>query len=82
MSHLRVIICRVEAEGNEERMTELASIELAEVDMTKLKPETALDELETTTQRVGHTVIRELLKQQWTEIDQKLVQAYQQEFSP
>jgi predicted negative regulator of RcsB-dependent stress response len=82
MSHLRVIICRVEDEAPKEQMTELASFDLAEVAVTKLKPETALEGLETTTQTVGQAVLRELLKQQWVEIDQQLVRQYQQEFSP
>lgn len=82
MSHLRVIICRVEAEGQEEQMTELASFDLGEVEVRQLKPETALDGLETTTQRVGQAVLRELLKQQWVQIDQQLVKRYQQDFSP
>jgi hypothetical protein len=63
-------------------MTELASFDLAEVEVTQLKPETALDGLETTTRRVGQAVLRELLKQQWAEIDQQLVKRYRQEFSP
>jgi predicted negative regulator of RcsB-dependent stress response len=82
MSHLRVIICRVEAEANEERMTELASFDLAEVEVGQLKPETALDGLERTTQTVGQAVLRELLTQQWAEIDQQLVKQYQRVFSP
>jgi len=82
MSHLRVIICRVEAAEKEEQMTELASFDLAEVEVGQLKPETALDGLETTTQRVGQAILQELLKQQWVQIDQQLVKAYQQEFSP
>jgi predicted negative regulator of RcsB-dependent stress response len=82
VSHLRIIICRVEDEDNEEQMTELASFDLAEVEVAKLKPETALDELETTTQTVGQAVLRELLKRQWVDIDQQLVKQYQQEFSP
>ena len=82
MSHLRVIICRVEDEAQEEQMTELASFDLAEVEVKELKPETALDGLEATTQTVGQAVLRELLKQQWIEIDQQLVKHYQQAFSP
>lgn len=81
MSHLRIIICRVEDE-NKEQMTELASFDLAEEEVTKLKRETALDGLERTTQTVGQAILRELLKQQWAEIDQQLVKQYQQEFSP
>jgi hypothetical protein len=77
-----VIICRVEDEGQEEQMTELASFDLGEVEVRQLKPETALDGLETTTQRVGQAVLRELLKQQWVQIDQQLVKRYQQDFSP
>lgn len=82
MSHLRVIICRVEDEDQEEQMTELASFDLGEVEVRQLKAETAIDGLETTTQRVGQAVLRELLKQQWAQIDQQLVKQYQQAFSP
>lgn len=51
-------------------MTELASFDLVEVEVKQLKPETALDGLETTTQRVGQAALRELVKQ------------YQQAFPP
>jgi hypothetical protein len=43
MSHIRVLICRVD-DGASDQMTELAAFDLPETDVTTLKPETALNE--------------------------------------
>jgi hypothetical protein len=48
MSHIRVLICRVDDPASEQ-MTELAAFDLPVTDVFALRPETALDELETTT---------------------------------
>lgn len=81
MSHLRVIICRVEA-GEEETMTEVASFDLGEAEISQLRPESALDEVEGQVQQLGHQVLRELFKQQWQQIDQQLVRQQIQLFPP
>ena len=81
MSHLRVIICRVD-EGREEQMTELASFDLLEPKVSEMEADQALDEMEVTTAKVGHQVLRELFKAQWQEVDQALVNQYRQDFSP
>ena len=82
MSHLRVLICRVDDEANPDQMTELHSIDLPAADPGQMQPETALDELETEVLTVGHEVMRHLLKSEWEEVDRLLVEQYQRRFSP
>lgn len=82
MSHLRVLICRVEDESDPDRLTELHRVDLPAPEPNQLQPPTALDDLETQTLTVGHTVMRQLLLSQWQEIDHLLVQQYQQLFPP
>jgi len=82
MSHLRVLICRVEDAAQPDQMTELHSFDLPAVDPAQMEPETALDELETGILTVGQEVMRRLLRSQWQEVDQLLVEQYQQHFSP
>lgn len=81
MSHIRVIICRVD-DGSGNQMTELASFDLGEAKVSELEADRALDEMEATTIKVGHQVLRELFKAQWAEVDQVLVEQYRQDFSP
>jgi hypothetical protein len=81
MGCLRVTISRVD-EQNEDRMTELASFDMPEVDVGKLKAETALDELENSTYEQGQNILRRLLKAKWEEIDESMVARYSQDFSP
>jgi hypothetical protein len=45
MSHIRVLICRVE-DQSPDQMTELAHVDLPEIDVSALQPETTLDDLE------------------------------------
>ena len=45
MSHIRVLICRVDDPASDQ-MTALAAFDLPETDLTTIKPETALDDLE------------------------------------
>lgn len=82
MSHLRVLICRVDDEEHPDQMTELHSIDLPDVDPGQMEPETALDEMETGVLAIGQEVMRHLLKSQWEEVDRLLVEQYQQHFSP
>jgi hypothetical protein len=48
MSHIRVLICRVDDPASAQ-MTALAAFDLPATDISALQPETALDALETTT---------------------------------
>jgi hypothetical protein len=81
MSHIRVLICRVD-DPTSDQMTELAAFDLPAVDITALQPDTALDELETPTQITGNTILRRLLQAQWDTIDAALVEQHHQAFSP
>lgn len=82
MSRLRVLICRVDDEGQPEQMTELHSFDLPDIDPEKMEPETGLDEMETGVLTIGQEVMRHLLKSQWEEVDKLLVEQYLQRFSP
>lgn len=82
MSHLRILICRVNDEGQPDQMTELHSFDVPGVDPDQLEPETALDEMEDGVLTIGQDVMRHLLKSQWEEVDKLLVEQYQERFSP
>lgn len=82
MSHLCVLICRVDDDNNPDKMTELHRVDLPSADPSHLEPETSLDELETQTLTVGREMMRKLLAEQWKEIDRLLVESYQQLFPP
>jgi len=81
MSHLRVLICRVDDERHPDVMTELQRIDLPAVDLQQLTPETAVDALETQSLATGQAVMRRLLGQQWQEVDRQLA-AETQRLSP
>jgi hypothetical protein len=81
MSHLRVLICRVEEE-NPQVLSEVAHFDLPEVDVQALDPTTALDDLEAQTQQTGHAILRGLLQAQWEAVDAALTDQYRQRFSP
>ncbi len=82
MSHLRVLICRVDDEANPDQMTELHRFDLPAVDPEQMQPETALDELEAEVLAVGREMMRHLLRSQWEEVDRLLVERYRRRFSP
>ncbi len=64
MSHIPVLICRVD-DPRSETMTELAAFDLPVPDVAALQPETALDQLEATTQTTGHAILRRVLQAEW-----------------
>ena len=72
MSHLRVLICRVEDETQPDKMTELHSFDLPAVDPDKMEPQTALDQLESSTSTHGQKIMRYILEQQWVDMDEFL----------
>lgn len=82
MSHLRVTICRVEDDAQSGKATELHSFDLPPVDADKMKPETALDEMEVGVLRHGQEIMRILLEQEWVEVDEQLAERYEQAFPP
>jgi hypothetical protein len=81
MSHIRVLICRVD-DSSADQMTELAAFDLPEADILTLQPDTALDALETLTSTTGSAILRRLLQAQWDTIDAHLTAQYRQSFSP
>jgi hypothetical protein len=81
MSHIRVLICRVDDRATDQ-MTELAAFDFPATDVTALQPETALDDLETTTQATGNAILKRVLQAQWDTIDATLVDQHCQAFSP
>jgi hypothetical protein len=81
MSHMRVLICRVDDPASDQ-MTELAAFDLPQTDLTSLKPETALDDLETTTYITGNAILQPALHAQWDVIDDQLTVQHRQSFPP
>ena len=81
MSHIRVLVCRVD-DPDSDQMTELAAFDLPASDVTALQPDTALDDLETTTQETGNAILRRVLQAQWDIIDAELTEQHRQSFSP
>ena len=82
MSHLRVLICRVEDEAQPEKMQELHRFDMHPVDPGSMKQETALDWMEGSTLKAGNLIMRRLLEYLWEEADELLVQKYQEDFPP
>jgi hypothetical protein len=81
MSHIRVLICRVD-DPDTDQLTELAAFDFPAADVTALQPETALDALETTIQATGNVILKRVLQAQWDTIDATLVEQHRQCFSP
>ena len=81
MRHIRVLVCEVD-DQTPETMRELAAFDLPGADVAVLQPETALDDLEQTTQAVGNAVLRRVLQAQWETIDAQLAEEYRQRFPP
>ncbi len=81
MRRIRVLICSVD-ETTPDEMTELAAFDLPTTDVAALRPETTLDDLETTTQETGNAILRRVLQAQWETIDAQLTGDHRQRFSP
>ncbi len=81
MSHIRVLVCRVDDPASDQ-MTELAAFDLPPTNVSTLQPETTLDELEVTTQETGNAILRRTLQAQWDLIDAELTDKHRQAFSP
>jgi len=80
MSHIRVLVCRVD-DPDTDQMTKLAAFDLPPADVTALQPDTALDNLESTTQETGNAILRRTLQAQWDLIDADLTDQHRQAFS-
>jgi hypothetical protein len=80
MSHIRILVCRVDDEAPD-LLTELAAFDLPEPTAATLAAATALDALEANTLEGGHAVLRAALQAQWVMLDAQLVDAYCRRFS-
>jgi hypothetical protein len=76
------LICRVDDESHPDEMTELHRFDLPPADPEKMKPEHALDELEDRTLSHGQRIMSYLLREQWIDVDELLVEKEQQAFPP
>ena len=81
MSRIRILVVKVE-DDDPDTMSELASFDMPEVDLEKLRPETALDDLETSTYEIGTAALKKVLQARWEEIDKQLADKSRQSFSP
>jgi hypothetical protein len=81
MSHIRVLICRVD-DPTSDQLTELATFDLPAADAATLQPDAALDNLETTTHTTPNAILRRVLQAQWELLDAQLTAQYRQRFFP
>ena len=81
MSHIRVLICRVD-DPNSDTIAKLAALDLLAPDVTALQPETALDEVEATTHTTGTTSLRRVRQAAWDLVDAELTARYRQVCPP
>src|SRR5512138_2868346 len=80
MSHIRVVLCRVDDPASDQ-LTELAAFDLPTPDVAPLEPTTALDNLETVTQQTGNPIPRRVLQAQSDVIDAALLAEQRQHYS-
>ncbi|NWF79758.1 MAG: hypothetical protein HXY37_06880 [Chloroflexi bacterium] len=81
MRRIQVIIREV-ADATSDQATELATFDLPATDVAALQPETALDQLATTTHTVGTQILQRLLQAQWDVVDASLIAAERRRLSP
>ncbi len=81
MSHLRVLLVRVEDE-DPDKMAELASLDVPDCPVEALCPQTAVDTLEQQTFEIGNSLLKKLMQVQWEQVDAQLTQQARQDFSP
>jgi hypothetical protein len=79
MSHIRILVCRVDDEAPD-HLTELAAFDLPDPNSAALAAATTLDALEANTLHTGHAVLRAALQAQWGTLDAQLVEAYCRRF--
>ena len=60
MSHIRVLICRVD-DPTSDQLTKLAAFDLPAADAATLQGDAALDNLETTTHTTANAILRRVL---------------------
>lgn len=81
MSHLRLLLCRVE-DDHPEQMTQIAAVDLPQTQLSDFTSQTCLDTIEERTLQAGQALMRPLFEEQWNEVDTLLTQQTRQDFSP
>jgi hypothetical protein len=77
MSQLVLIIAKIDQIGNPEKMTELWRQTMPVPNLSEIKPENYLNNLETQVEETGMILMRHLLVEQWKLSDKLLVEQYQ-----
>jgi hypothetical protein len=81
MRRIQVVIQEVD-DATSDPPKQLATFSLPQADLASLCPETALDDLEATTQSIGNAILRRTLQAQWDVLDAALAEQYRQRLSP
>jgi len=81
MRRIQVVIQELD-DATADPPKQLATFELPQADLASLRPETALDDLEATTQTTGNAILRRTLQAQWDLLDAALAEQYRQRLSP
>lgn len=78
MSQLVLMIAKIDQFDNPEKMTELFRQAMPVLNLSEMKPENYLDNLESQVEETGMILMRHLLVEQWKLADKLLVEQYQQ----
>jgi hypothetical protein len=81
MRRIQVVIQEID-DVTTEPPKQLATFDLPQADLASLRPETALDDLEATTQQTGNAILRRTLQAQWDVVDAALAEQYRRRLSP
>jgi hypothetical protein len=78
MSQLVLIIAKIDQIDDPETMTELWRQDLAAPNLSEIKPEHYLDDMESQIEEIGVKLMRQMLIEQWKLSDQMLVEQFRQ----
>ena len=78
MSQLVMMIARIDQIDNPEKMIELWRQVMPAPDLSEMKPEQYLDEMESQVEEVGWEAMRHLMVEQWRQTDERLVKQFRQ----
>jgi hypothetical protein len=81
MRHLRVVIYEVD-DQNPNHSVEVQRMDMAPTPVDRDNPASTLEQVETAVWHQGNTLLRNLFKAQWKQVDTKLVEDERQRFSP
>jgi hypothetical protein len=81
MRRIQVVIQEVD-DATTDPPKQLATFSLPAADIASLRPETALDDLEATTQTTGNAILRRTLQAQWDVLDAALAEQYRTRLFP